>query len=78
MARLTIRVRSGRFQVTLDSHPIASFESDKVRALLAYLAVEARRPHPREALAEPALAGRPERRRQQPEPGPLRPPRVHR
>ncbi|NIO72251.1 MAG: tetratricopeptide repeat protein, partial [Anaerolineae bacterium] len=41
----------GPFQVTLDGEPVTSFESDKVRALLAYLAVEADRPHHREVLA---------------------------
>jgi DNA-binding SARP family transcriptional activator len=41
----------GPFQVTLAGEPVTSFESDKVRALLAYLAVEADRPHRRESLA---------------------------
>ena len=41
----------GPFQVTLDGRLVSSFEADKVRALLAYLAVEAGRPTPREALA---------------------------
>jgi WD40 repeat protein/serine/threonine protein kinase/DNA-binding SARP family transcriptional activator len=50
MAHLTIRLL-GPFQVTLNEQPITGFESDKVRALLAYLAVEAGRPHRREALA---------------------------
>jgi hypothetical protein len=36
--------------VTLDGEPATAFESDKVRALLAYLAVEADRPHRREKL----------------------------
>ena len=40
----------GQFQTTLDSQPITSFESNKVRALLAYLAVEADRPHARDEL----------------------------
>ena len=34
-------------QFTLGGQPITSFESDKVRALLVYLAVEADRPHSR-------------------------------
>ena len=38
-------------QVTLDGEPITGFESDKVRALLIYLAVEQGRPLRREALA---------------------------
>jgi DNA-binding SARP family transcriptional activator/predicted ATPase len=40
----------GPLQVTLDGEP-ASFESDKVRALLAYLVVESEGPHRRERLA---------------------------
>jgi predicted ATPase/DNA-binding SARP family transcriptional activator len=50
MARLSILLL-GPFQVTLDGQPVTAFESDKVRALLAYLAVEADRPHRREKLA---------------------------
>jgi predicted ATPase/DNA-binding SARP family transcriptional activator len=41
----------GPFQVRLDGVPITGFEADKVRALLAYLAVESSRPHRREQLA---------------------------
>jgi DNA-binding SARP family transcriptional activator/predicted ATPase len=41
----------GPFQVTLDGEPVTGFESNKVRALLAYLAVEASQPHPRTVLA---------------------------
>ena len=37
--------------MTLDGQPVAGFKSNKVRALLAYLAVEADRPHRREVLA---------------------------
>src|SRR5512137_1415086 len=40
----------GPFQATLGGQPIAGFESSKVRALLAYLAVEADRPHSRDEL----------------------------
>ena len=35
----------GSFQVTIDGEPAKGFDSDKVRALLAYLASEADRPH---------------------------------
>jgi DNA-binding SARP family transcriptional activator/tetratricopeptide (TPR) repeat protein len=49
MARLSLSLL-GPFRATLDGEPIARFESDKVRALLAYLAAEADRPHRREAL----------------------------
>jgi len=50
MARLEIRLL-GSFEVTLDGQPVRGFESDKVRALLAYLAVESDRPHRRSKLA---------------------------
>ena len=49
MAHLTISVL-GELQVLIDDVPIQSFESDKVRALLAYLVVEADRSHSREGL----------------------------
>lgn len=49
MAHLSLSML-GELQITLDDVPISSFESDKVRALLAYLAVEAGRPHQREIL----------------------------
>jgi predicted ATPase/Tfp pilus assembly protein PilF len=41
----------GPFQVTLDGEPVTDFATDKARALLAYLAVEADHPHRREVLA---------------------------
>ncbi len=41
----------GTFEVTHDGVPITRFRSDKVRALLAYLATEADRPHTRATLA---------------------------
>src|SRR5512139_2811723 len=50
MARLSVSCL-GPFQVTLDGQPVTNFKSNKVRALLAYLAVEADRPHRREVLA---------------------------
>ena len=50
MARLSIRLL-GSFKVALDGQPVTAFESDKVRALLAYLAVESERSHRRESLA---------------------------
>ena len=49
--RLTLTLL-GALQFTLDGEPITAFESDKVRALLVYLALEADRPHRREVLAE--------------------------
>ena len=50
MAHLSLSLL-GPFQATLEGQPATGFESSKVRALLAYLAVEADRPHPRESLA---------------------------
>ena len=50
MPRLSIYLL-GPLRVTLDGEPVTSFESDKVRALLAYLAVEAEAPQRRERLA---------------------------
>jgi len=46
MARLQISLL-GPFQAALDGKPVTGFESNKVRALLTYLAVEADRSHPR-------------------------------
>jgi DNA-binding SARP family transcriptional activator len=51
MPRLSISLL-GSFQATLDGRPVTSFESAKVRALLAFLAAESAHPHSREALAE--------------------------
>jgi DNA-binding SARP family transcriptional activator len=50
MGGLAIRLL-GAFQVTLNGQPVTGFESNKGRALLAYLAVEANRPHSRDTLA---------------------------
>jgi len=50
MAHLALSLL-GSFQVTLDGQPVKGFKSNKVRALLVYLAVEADRPHRRETLA---------------------------
>jgi predicted ATPase/DNA-binding SARP family transcriptional activator len=49
VARLSITL-FGPFKATLDGEAV-DFESDKVRALLAYLAVESESPHRREKLA---------------------------
>ena len=43
MAQLTLTFL-GSFQAALDGTPIGRFQTDKVRALLAYLAVEAAQP----------------------------------
>lgn len=50
VSRLTLYLL-GPLHVTHAEHPVTGFESNKVRALLAYVAVEAERPHRREALA---------------------------
>ncbi len=50
-ARLSLALL-GSFEVTLNGHPVTTFESVKVRALLAYLALEAGRSHTRAFLAE--------------------------
>jgi len=49
MAGLSIRLL-GPLQITRDGARVNGLESNKVRALLAYLAVERDRPHPRDAL----------------------------
>jgi predicted ATPase/DNA-binding SARP family transcriptional activator len=49
MAHLSLGVL-GSLQVLIDDTPVTTLESDKVCALLAYLAVEADRPHRREFL----------------------------
>jgi DNA-binding SARP family transcriptional activator len=49
MAQLSISL-FGSFRVALDGEPVTGFVSDKARALLAFLAVEAERPHRRESL----------------------------
>ncbi|MHB1319642.1 MAG: BTAD domain-containing putative transcriptional regulator, partial [Anaerolineae bacterium] len=49
MAHLSLGVL-GPLQVLIDDVPVTALESDKVRALLVYLAVEAHRPHRRESL----------------------------
>src|SRR5690349_21273451 len=50
MRRITIRLL-GPFEVTIDGTPVTIFAYAKVRALLAYLAVERQHPHPRAELA---------------------------
>lgn len=64
MARLTLSLL-GTFEAALAGEPVATFEYDKVRALLAFLAVEADRSHRREALAGLLWPERPERQARQ-------------
>jgi DNA-binding SARP family transcriptional activator/tetratricopeptide (TPR) repeat protein len=59
-SRLRIQLL-GTFSVLLDDTPLIRFRSAKVRALLAYLAVESGRPHRREALATLLWGEYPER-----------------
>src|SRR5262245_1088704 len=49
MARLSLSLL-GAVQLSLDRAAVTTFDSDKVRALLIYLAVEAQQPHRRERL----------------------------
>jgi len=50
MTHLTLNFL-GQFHAAYDDRPLNGFESNKIRALLAYLAMEADRPHPRTQLA---------------------------
>jgi DNA-binding SARP family transcriptional activator len=50
MTKLVVRLLGG-FRVELDGEAVYDFETDRARALLAYLVVEADRPHRRETLA---------------------------
>src|SRR5215207_3954378 len=49
MARLSLSLL-GPLRITLDGQAVSGFAYNKARALLAYLAVEAERPHHRDAL----------------------------
>ena len=60
MGRLALSLL-GPFEATLDGEPVRGFESAKVQALLAYLAVEADRPHRRDSLAALLWPDRPDR-----------------
>jgi DNA-binding SARP family transcriptional activator len=50
MARLALALL-GSFRATLDGRPVDGLNSDHLRALLAYLAVESRQGHPRQQVA---------------------------
>jgi DNA-binding SARP family transcriptional activator len=41
----------GAFEVSLNSLTVTAFPTDKIRALMAYLALETAQPHRREVLA---------------------------
>ncbi len=64
MPRLSVSLL-GTFQVLLADKPVTTFESDKVRALLAYLAVESGWPHRRQTLAGLLWPERPDRNARQ-------------
>src|SRR3954463_10870663 len=49
MSRLSLSLL-GRLQITLNRQPVGGFAYNKARALLVYLAIEADRPHHRDAL----------------------------
>ncbi|NJK80868.1 MAG: hypothetical protein HC914_13605 [Chloroflexaceae bacterium] len=59
MSRLVIQTL-GTFQITLDGTVVTRFDSNKARALLLYLAVEATRPHSRDTLIHLFWADLPE------------------
>lgn len=60
MAHLALALL-GSFQATLNGQPVATLTAGRLRALLAYLAVEAGRDHSREALAGLFWPERPDR-----------------
>jgi predicted ATPase/DNA-binding SARP family transcriptional activator len=60
MPRTALRL-FGSFKVTIDDAPVTTFEYAKVRALLAYLALESQRPHARAELATLLWPEQPER-----------------
>ena len=59
MTRLVVRLLGG-FRVEVDGEAVYGFETDKARALFAYLIVEADRPHRRETLASLLWPERPD------------------
>ena len=59
MPEIQIRLL-GQFQVLVNGHPVTNFTSDKVRALLSYLAAEVYYPHRREILADLFWPGKPD------------------
>lgn len=61
MARLRL-ILLGTFEAWLDDRPLKDFQSNKVRALLAYLAIESNRTHSREALTGLFWPEKPEQR----------------
>ena len=64
MTRLSVS-SLGPLQVTLDGEPVTNFATDKARALLIYLAVEANRPQRQDALAGLLWPDQPQRKARQ-------------
>jgi len=60
MSRLLLKLLGG-FEAKLEGDPVIGFTTNKVRLLLAYLVMEAKHPHRREALAGLLWPGYPER-----------------
>ena len=60
MVQLSLSL-SGGCAISLDGAPVTTFDSNKVRALLAYLAVQSERAHRRESLATLLWPGYPDR-----------------
>lgn len=60
MTHLSIRAL-GTLEIALDGEPVSGIESDKVRAMLVFLAVAAAQPHRREKLAALLWPERPDR-----------------
>lgn len=59
MAQVEIRLL-GPFEVAVDGEPVTTFETDSVRALLAYLATQSGHPRPRSQVAELLWPDRPD------------------
>lgn len=64
MPHLDIRLL-GTFEITLDGKPLTGFATDKARALLAYLALEAAHPQRRDVLATLLWPDQPENKARQ-------------
>ena len=78
MARLSLALL-GSLRITLGGQPVSGFVYNKARALLVYLAIEADRPHQRDALVGLLWPELPDdAARTQPAPGAGQPARAYR